>query len=77
MFVCLPDVQDQISGYLIEIGHLWCSSNGMLAIIEQFCSITLEVLLLEAVDFDPVQEPCLNLPPCVAFILPGILTFCG
>ena len=27
------------------------------------------------VDFDPVLEPCLNLPLCLLFILPGILTF--
>ena len=27
------------------------------------------------VDFDPVLEPCLNLPPCLPFILPVVLTF--
>ena len=27
------------------------------------------------VDFDPVLEPRLNLPPCLPFILPVILTF--
>ena len=26
------------------------------------------------VDFDPILEPCLNIPPCLLFILPGILT---
>ena len=34
MFVCLPDVQDQISGYLVVITHLFHGSDGILVIIE-------------------------------------------
>ena len=46
MFVCLPDVQDQISGYLVVITHLLHGSGGILIIIEhlllyQFRGITL------------------------------------
>ena len=26
-------------------------------------------------DLDPVLEPCLNLPPCLPFVLPGMLTY--
>ena len=34
MVVYLPDVQDQISGYLVVIAHLFCGSDGIIAIIE-------------------------------------------
>ena len=27
------------------------------------------------VDHDPILELCLNLPPCLPFVLPGILTY--
>ena len=77
MCVCLPDVQDQISGYLIVIACMFCSPDAYLLSLSVFQSIGLEVLLLVIVDFYPVLEPHLSLPPCLPFIQLGILTFCG
>ena len=77
MFVCLPDVQDQISSYPVVIACLFCSSDGILVMIEHLSLNQLGDITLGNGGLDPVHEPHLNLPPCLPYILPGILTYCG
>ena len=77
MFICLPDVQDQISVYLVVIAPLFHGSDGILVFIEHLSLYQLTGITLGNSVLDPVLEPCLNLPPCLPFILPGIFMFCG
>ena len=75
IFICLPDVQDEIISYLVIIASPFSVPIAYLQSLSIFCLIGLEIVLLVMVDLDPILKPCLNLPPCLLLVIPVVPTY--